>query len=66
MSGTKGDVDPKQKYDRFPSARCYIHATLTFEHAWASQGILLWEVLRDIQIVIFKEFFSFINFTVVI
>ena len=29
VSGTKRDVAPKQKYDN-------IHATSTFEHAWAT------------------------------
>ena len=38
MSGTKRDVVPKQRYDRFPSAEDHIHATPTFEDAWASPG----------------------------
>ena len=38
MSGTKRDVVPKQRYDRFPSAEDHIYATSTFEHAWASPG----------------------------
>ena len=37
-SGTKREVAPKQRYDRFPSAGDHIHATLTFEHAWATLG----------------------------
>ena len=38
MSGTNTDVAPKQRYGRFPSVGDYIHATATFEHAWATPG----------------------------
>ena len=31
-SGTKRDVDPKQRYDRFLSVGDHIRAILTFEH----------------------------------
>ena len=36
--GTNSDVVPKQRYDRFPSVGDHIHATATFEHAWATPG----------------------------
>ena len=36
VSGTNRDVAPKQRYDRFPSVGDHIHATPTFEHAWAT------------------------------
>ena len=32
----QGDVPPKQRYDKFPSARDQIHATPSFEYAWAT------------------------------
>ena len=32
------DVVPKQRYDRFPSVWNHIHATTTFEYAWATPG----------------------------
>ena len=38
VSGTKRDVAPKQRYERFPSVGDHIHATPTFEHAWATPG----------------------------
>ena len=38
VSGTNKDVAPKQRYDRFPSVGDHIHATPTFEHAWATPG----------------------------
>ena len=38
VSGTNRDVVPKQRYDRFPSVGDHIHATTTFEHAWATPG----------------------------
>ena len=31
------NVAPKQRHDRFPSAGDHIHATPSFEHAWATQ-----------------------------
>ena len=37
-SGTKRDVAPKQKPDRFPSIRNHIHVTPTFEDTWATLG----------------------------
>ena len=36
VSGTKRDVAPKQKPDRFPSIGDHIQVTLTFEHTWAT------------------------------
>ena len=30
------DVAPKQRYGRFPYVWDHIHATPTFEHAWAT------------------------------
>ena len=36
--GTKKDVAPKQRCDRFQSVGDHIHATPTFEHAWATPG----------------------------
>ena len=36
VSGTKRDVVPKQRYDRYPSVRYQILASLTFEYAWAT------------------------------
>ena len=39
VSGINRDVVPKQRYDRlFPSVGDHIHATPTFEHAWAAPG----------------------------
>ena len=35
VSGTKKDVAPKQRYDRFSSVGDHIHATPTFDYAWA-------------------------------
>ena len=39
ISGTNRDVVPKQKYAIFPFVGDNIHATPTFEHAWATPGI---------------------------
>ena len=36
VSGTKKDVAPKQRPDRFPSIGDHIHVTTTFEHTWAT------------------------------
>ena len=36
VSEPKRDIAPKQRCDRFPSAGNHIHATVTFEHAWAT------------------------------
>ena len=36
-SGTKRDVAPKQRPDRFPSVGDHIQVTPTFEHTWATQ-----------------------------
>ena len=36
VSGTKRDVAPTQRSDRFPSVGDHIHTTPTFEHAWAT------------------------------
>ena len=36
VSVTNKDVAPKQRYDRFPSVGNHVHATLIFEHAWAT------------------------------
>ena len=36
VCGTKRDLVPKQKYDRFPFVGDQIHATPTFEQAWAT------------------------------
>ena len=38
LSGTKRDVAPKQRYDKFPFIGDQIYATPTFEQAWASSG----------------------------
>ena len=38
LSGTKRDVAPKQRYDKFPFIGDQIYATPTFEQAWASPG----------------------------
>ena len=38
VSGINGDVVPKQRYDRSTSVGDHIHATATFEHAWATPG----------------------------
>ena len=32
--GTKRDLAPKQRPDRFPSIGDHIHVTPTFEHTW--------------------------------
>ena len=32
------DVVPKQRYNRFPSVWDHLHATPTFNHAWATPG----------------------------
>ena len=37
-SGTNRDVVPKERYDTVPSVGEHIHATVTFEYAWATQG----------------------------
>ena len=37
VSGTKRDVGPKQKPDRFLSIGDHIHVTPTFEHTWATR-----------------------------
>ena len=34
VSGTKRDVAPKQRYDKFPSVGDHINAIHTFEYAW--------------------------------
>ena len=34
--GTKRDLAPKQRPDRFPSIGDHIHVTPTFEHTWAT------------------------------
>ena len=71
VSGTKRDVAPKQRYDRFSSARDSIRVTPTSEHAWTTQkhtviGRLMSSIrFTDIQTVILKDFFLFINFTFV-
>ena len=36
VSGTKRNVAPKQRSDRFPSVEDHIHSTPTFEHAWTT------------------------------
>ena len=36
VSGTKSDVAPKQRPDRFPSVGDHIHVTPSFEHALAT------------------------------
>ena len=36
ISGTKRDLAPKQRYDRFPSVGDHIEATTTFEYAWVT------------------------------
>ena len=36
VSGTKRDVVPKQRPDRFSSVGDHIHTTPIFEHAWAT------------------------------
>ena len=36
--GTKSDVIPKQRYDRFPSVGDHIHVLPTFKSAWATPG----------------------------
>ena len=36
VSGTKRDVTPKQRPDRFPSIGDHIQVTPTFEHTWAT------------------------------
>ena len=36
VSGTKRNVTPKQRPDKFPAIGDHIHATLTFEYAWAT------------------------------
>ena len=41
ISGTKTDVAPRQRYDRFPSVGDQIHATPSFEQAWATPGHIL-------------------------
>ena len=38
VSETKRNVSPKQRYDRFPFVGNQIHATPTFEQAWATPG----------------------------
>ena len=35
------DVAPRQRYDRFPSVGDQIHATPSFEQAWATPGHIL-------------------------
>ena len=35
-SGTKRDVAPKQRPDRFPSIGDHIQVTPAFEHSWAT------------------------------
>ena len=52
VTGTKRDVAPKQKPDRFPSIGDHIQVTPTFEHTWATQDILLYEILRNLRNVI--------------
>ena len=36
FSGTKMDVVPKQRPDRFPSIEDHMQVTPTFEHTWAT------------------------------
>ena len=36
VSGTKRDVAPKQRCDRFPSVGDCIHVTPPFEYEWAT------------------------------
>ena len=36
VSGTKKDVAPKPRLDRFPSVGDHIQVTPTFEHTWAT------------------------------
>ena len=36
VSGTKIDVAPEQRYDRFPFVGDQIYATSTFQQAWAT------------------------------
>ena len=38
VSGTKRDLVPKLRYDRFPSVGDHIEATTTFECAWVTPG----------------------------
>ena len=38
VSGTQWDVAPRQRFDRLQSVGDDIHATLTFEYAWATPG----------------------------
>ena len=38
VSGTKRDVAPKQRSDRFPSVGDHIHVTPTFEYVWTTPG----------------------------
>ena len=75
FSGTKKDVGPKQRLDKFPSIGDHIQVTPTFEHTWVTlrytvfrnlrSGIDFWGFL-DIRTIIFnKGFFSFTNFTFV-
>ena len=50
-------VVPKQRYNRFSSLGGNVHVTTTFEYAWATPGRIIIG-----SSVIFKEFFSLINF----
>ena len=36
VSGTKRDVAPKQRPDKFPSTEDHIQVAPTFEHTWAT------------------------------
>ena len=36
VSGTKRNVAPKQRYDRFLFVGNHVHATPTFRYAWAT------------------------------
>ena len=38
VSRTNWYVVPKQRYDRLPSVGDHIHASTTFEYAWATPG----------------------------
>ena len=49
ICGTKRDVAPKQRYDKFPSVGDHIHAIPTFDHAWATPRHIVKEVLRNLR-----------------
>ena len=47
VSESNRDVVPKQRYDIFPYVGDRIHATTTFEYAWATPGHTIIERSRN-------------------